>query len=279
MPIAGSRAILSLDHYPKTRDNMTAAVLYDQQDEIVTITLNRPEALNAINRQLRQELNEAIARFDGDDSARVAIITGAGRAFCAGRDLKERAVDNAAGVQARAADSMGAENLAFFDHTWKPMIAAVNGYAMAGGWAIAQMCDLRVAAEDAMMGITETRWSLLPPFATALPKLIPMAAALELVMTAKPITAQRAYEIGFVNKVVPAAHLMDEARVLAQQITDNAPLSIRYFKELAYRGLDMSEPALAALTRHLYDQLLRTEDSKEGPRAFAEKRKPQWKGR
>jgi enoyl-CoA hydratase len=258
---------------------MTAAVLYDKQDEIVTITLNRPEALNSINRQLRQELNEALAHFDRDDSARVAIITGAGRAFCAGRDLKERAADNAAGVQARAADSMGAENLAFFDHTWKPTIAAINGYAMAGGWAIAQMCDLRVAAEDAMMGITETRWSLLPPFATALPKLIPMAAALELVMTAKPITAQRAYEIGFVNRVVPPAQLMEEARVLAQQITDNAPLSIRYFKELAYRGLDMSEPALAALTRHLYDQLLRTEDSKEGPRAFAEKRKPQWKGR
>jgi enoyl-CoA hydratase len=258
---------------------MTAAVLYDKEDEVVIITLNRPEALNSINRQLRQELNEAIVRFDHDDQARVAIITGAGRAFCAGRDLKERATDNAAGVQARAADSMGPDSLAFFEHTWKPMIAAINGYAMAGGWAIAQMCDLRLAAEGAMMGITEARWSLLPPFATALPKLIPMAAALELVMTAKPITAQRAYEIGFVNKVVSQERLMEEAKALARQITDNAPLSIRYFKELAYRGLDMSEPALAALTRHLYDQLLRTEDSKEGPRAFAEKRKPQWKGR
>jgi enoyl-CoA hydratase len=258
---------------------MTAAILYSQEDAIVTITLNRPEALNAINRQLRQELNAAIVRFDRDDTARVAIVTGAGRAFCAGRDLKERAADNAAGVQARAADSMGAESLALFEQTWKPTIAAINGYAMAGGWAIAQMCDLRVAAEDATMGITETRWSLLPPFATALPKLIPMAAALELVMTAKPITAQRAYEIGFVNRVVPKDRLMEEAEALARQIIANAPLSIRYFKELAYRGVDMSEPALAALTRHLYDQLLRTEDAKEGPRAFAEKRQPQWKGR
>jgi enoyl-CoA hydratase len=258
---------------------MTAAVLYDQQDQIVTITLNRPEALNSINRQLKQELNEAIIRFDRDDTARVAIITGAGRAFCAGRDLKERAADNAAGVQAHAIDSMGAESLALFEHTWKPLIAAINGYAMAGGWAIAQMCDLRLAAADAMMGITETRWSLLPPFATALPKLIPMAAAMELVTTAQPITAQRAYEIGFVNRVTPKERLMDEARAMAQHIIDNAPLSVRYFKELAYRGLDMSEPALAALTRHLYDQLLRTEDSKEGPRAFAEKRKPQWQGR
>jgi enoyl-CoA hydratase/carnithine racemase len=174
---------------------------------------------------------------------------------------------------------MGPESLALFEHTWKPLIAAINGYAMAGGWAIAQMCDLRLAAEDATMGITETRWSLLPPFATALPKFIPMAAALELVFTAKPITAQRAYEIGFVNKVVPKDRLMDEAKDLARHIIDNAPLSIRYFKELAYRGVDMSEPALAALTRHMYDQLLRTEDSKEGPRAFAEKRKPQWRGR
>ena len=262
-----------------TRDTMTAAVLYDKADEIVIITLNRPEALNSINRQLRQELNEAIVRFDRDDRARVAIITGAGRAFCAGRDLKERAADNAAGVQARATDSMGAETLAWFEHTWKPMIAAINGYAMAGGWAIAQMCDLRIAAADAMMGITEAKWSLLPPFATVLPKLIPIAAALELVMTAKPITAQRAHEIGFVNHVVPKERLMEEAKELARQITENAPLSVRYFKELAYRGLDMSEPALAALTRHLYDQLLRTEDSKEGPRAFAEKRKPQWQGR
>jgi enoyl-CoA hydratase/carnithine racemase len=257
---------------------MTAAVLYDKEDQIVTITLNRPEALNSINRQLKLELNEAIVRFDRDDEVRVAIITGAGRAFCAGRDLKERAADNAAGVQARATDSMGAESLALFEHTWKPTVAAINGYAMAGGWAIAQLCDLRLAAEDAMMGITEAHWSLLPPFATALPKLIPMAAALELVMTAKPITAQRAYEIGFVNKVVPKDQLMEESKALARQIIDNAPLSIRYFKELAYRGLDMSEPALAALTRHLYDQLLRSEDSKEGPRAFAEKRQPQWKG-
>jgi enoyl-CoA hydratase len=258
---------------------MPDAVLYEKQEQIVTITLNRPEALNAINRQLRREMNEAIVRFDGDPEARVAIITGAGRAFCAGRDLKERAADNAAGVQAVATDSMGADSLAFFETTWKPMIAAINGHAMAGGWAIAQMCDLRLAAEDATLAITEAKWSLLPPFATALPKLIPMAAALELVLTAQPITAQRAYEIGFVNKVVPKAQLMEEARTMAQHIVDNGPLSIRFFKELAYRGLDMSEPALAALTRHLYDQLLRTEDSKEGPRAFAEKRRPQWKGR
>src|SRR5215831_10212899 len=220
---------------------MTAAVLYDQDEHVVMMTLNRPEALNAINRQLRQELTDALRHYDQDDTARVAIITGAGRAFCAGRDLKERAADNAAGLQARASDSLGSETLGLFPQTWKPLIAAINGYAMAGGWAIAQMCDLRLAAADAMLGISEARWSLLPPFAAALTKLIAMA--------------------------------------LGQKLVANAPLSLRNFKELAYRSLDMSESATAALTMRIYDQLLRSADAKEGPRAFTEKRKPQWKGR
>ena len=258
---------------------MGSAVLYEQQDQIVTITLNRPDALNSINRQLKRELTEAILRYDVDDAARVAIITGAGRAFCAGRDLKERADDNAAGVQAQASGSLGSDTLSLFPRTWKPLIAAINGYAMAGGWAIAQNCDLRLAAEDAKMGITESRWSLLPPFAATLTKLIPMANVLELVFTAEPITAQRAYEIGFVNKVVPGGQLMDEARGLAQRLVANAPLSLRNFKEMAYRGLEMNESALAALTLRIYDQLLLSEDAQEGPRAFAEKRKPQWHGR
>jgi len=258
---------------------MAETVLYEKRENIAIITLNRPDALNAINRQLRRELAEAITRFDGDKEAVVAIVTGAGRAFCAGRDLKERATDNAAGVQARAADSMAPDRPYMWPQTWKPLIAAINGYALAGGWSIAQMCDLRLAAEDAQLGISETRWSLLPPFGTILPKMIPLAAALELVFTAQPITAQRAYEIGFVNKVVPRDRLMPEAIALAQQIGENAPLAVRYFKELAYRGLNMTTEATSALTYHLYDQLLRTEDSKEGPQAFAEKRKPRWQGR
>jgi enoyl-CoA hydratase/carnithine racemase len=258
---------------------MAPAILYDQRDAIVVITMNRPEALNSINRELRQEMSEALERYDQDDSARVAIITGTGRAFCAGRDLKERAADNAAGVQAKGSDSLGTETLGLFPRTWKPLIAAINGFAMAGGWAIAQMCDLRVAAADAKMGISESRWSLLPPFAAALPKLIPMANVLELVFTAEPITAQRAYEIGFVNRVVPGERLMDEAMALANRLVEMAPLSLRYFKEMAYRGVEMNEAGITSMTRHIYDKLLESEDSKEGPLAFAEKRAPQWKGR
>ena len=204
---------------------------------------------------------------------------GAGRAFCAGRDLKERAADNAEGVQARAHHSMSPDRPYMWPQTWKPLIAAVNGFALAGGWSIAQMCDLRIAAEEAKLGITETKWSLLPPFGTILPKMLPLSAVLELVFTAQPVTAQRAYDMGFLNKVVPADQLMPEALALANQIAENAPLAVQYFKELAYRGLNMSTQDISSLTYHMYDQLLTTEDSKEGPRAFAEKRKPRWQGR
>ena len=258
---------------------MAETVLYEKQDNIVVITLNRPDSLNAINRQLRGDLSAAITQFDGDPEAFVAIITGAGRAFCAGRDLKERADDNAEGVQARAAHSMSPDRPYMWPQTWKPMIAAVNGFALAGGWSIAQMCDLRIAAEDARLGITESKWSLLPPFGTVLPKMIPLSAVLELVFTAQPLSAQRCYDIGFLNKVVPAADLMEEAMGLAQQIAENAPLAVQYFKELAYRGLNMSTQDISALTYHMYDRLLTTEDSREGPRAFAEKRRPRWQGR
>ena len=258
---------------------MAETVLYEKQGNIVTITLNRPDSLNAINRQLRGELADAITQFDGEPDAFVAIITGAGRAFCSGRDLKERAEDNAAGVQARAAQSMSPDRPYMWPQTWKPLIAAVNGFALAGGWSIAQMCDLRIAAEDAKLGITETKWSLLPPFGTILPKMIPLSAVLELVFTAQPMTAQRAYDIGFLNKVVPGEDLMEEALGMAQTIAENAPLAVQAFKELAYRGLNMSTQDISSLTYHMYDQLLTTEDSKEGPKAFAEKRKPQWQGR
>ena len=258
---------------------MAETVLYEKRGNIVVMTLNRPAALNSINRQLRQELSDAITQFDAEADSYVGIITGEGRAFCAGRDLKERAGDNAEGRQARARDSMYPDRPYMWPQTWKPLIASINGYALAGGWSIAQMCDLRIAAEDAQLGITETKWSLLPPFGTILPKMIPLSAVLELCLTAQPISAQRAYDIGFVNKVVPAADLMSEAMAMAEQIAGNAPLAVQAFKELAYRGLNMSIQDLSALTYHMYDQILTTEDSKEGPRAFAEKRKPNWQGR
>ena len=257
---------------------MLGTVIYEKQANIVIITLNRPEVLNAMNRQLKADLTKALDWFENDTEADVAIITGAGRAFCSGRDLRERSDDAAAGIQARSIDSMRADHPYMWAQPSKPLIAAVNGYALAGGWAIAQMCDLRLAAETALLGITESKMGLLPPFASLLPKVLPMSVVLELVFTATPITAQRAYEIGFLNKVTPDDLLLTEALSLARAVSENAPLSLRYFKDLAYRGLDMSNTDLANLTHELYDSLLSSEDAQEGPRAFVERRKPQWKG-
>lgn len=255
---------------------MFDTVLYEVEDKIATITLNRPEALNALNRQLRSELGEVLKLFDHDDSAWVAIITGAGRAFCAGRDLKERADDNATGREALATDSLSNEHLYMWTPTQKPLIAAVNGYALAGGWGIAQICDIRIASDQAKLGISEPRVGLLPPFAVQLNRLIPEAAVMELVMTADPFPAQRVLEMGFLNKVVPAEHLMETAKDIAATIVKNAPLSVRTFKDLVLRSRHLDEPGAAKLTIELYDQLLKSKDAKEGPRAFAEKRPPNW---
>ena len=255
---------------------MPDTILYDKKDHIVTITLNRPEALNSINRKLRAELSEAINEIDSDKDTYVGVITGNGRAFCAGRDLKERAQDNADGVQAEAGHSMTKESPYLWPSTYKPLVAAVNGYALAGGWSIAQMCDIRVASEEAQLGISETKWSLLPPFGTILPKHMPLSAVMELVLTAQPVTAQRAYDMGFLNKVVPQDQVLEQAMNYARQIAENAPLAVQAFKELALRGLDMDIPAISTMAFDKYNEILRTEDSKEGPKAFAEKRKPVW---
>ena len=163
--------------------------------------------------------------------------------------------------------------------TWKPLIAAINGYALAGGWSIAQMCDLRIASEDARLGISEPRVGLLPPFAVRLNRLIPEAAVMELVLTAEPIPARRVLEMGFLNQVMPAEQLMDAARAMARTILKNAPLSVRAFKELTVRSRELSEREAAGLTVQAYARLLESEDAKEGPRAFAEKRPPNWQAR
>ena len=259
---------------------MPETILYEKtgvDNHVAIITLNRPEASNAINRQLRRELQEVINHFDHeDDEAWVAVITGSGRNFCAGRDLKERASDNSAGVQARAENSMAPDRPHMWTRPDKPLVAAVNGAAAAGGWAIAQMCDVRLAADTARLGITETKWSLMPPFAVELTKMIGIANVLELVMTAELLPAYRVQEMGFLNRVVPADDLLSEAVKMAESIAQNAPLAVRTIKDLAYSSLDMSIAEISAKTYVAYDYILTTEDSKEGPRAFAEKRRPNW---
>ena len=275
-PRAARRA--SLEGDPPMPDGST--VTYEESDDyVVVITLNRPQVHNAVNRQLRADLNAALERFDAADDARAAVVTGAGRSFSAGRDLKERAADNAAGRQAQPEDAMSEHSLHSYPRPRKALIAAINGNCLAGGFSIAQLCDIRIAADNASLGITEARVGLMAPFGSLLARQIPVAAALELILTAQPVSAQRAYEMGIVNRVVPADQLLKEALLVARQVAANAPLSVQAAKELVLRSLDLDDMGLHALTRHIYRRLLESEDAKEGPRAFAEKRAPRWTGR
>ena len=253
---------------------MANEVLYDVKGRIALITLNRPERMNAISMALREQLRDAFLRFEADAALRVAILTGAGeRAFCAGMDLKE-AAELALGVQTVPIPVLG-DNV----HVSKPVIAAVNGFALAGGWLLAQMCDLCVAAEHAEFGITEGKVGRGMPWAAPLMHMVPRRIALELLLTGRRISARRAYEIGFVNAVVPAARLIQEATALADEIVACAPLTVAAAKEMVYLSGEMGVSAGLRAGHHIFDRVYRSEDALEGPRAFKEKRKPDWKGR
>jgi enoyl-CoA hydratase/carnithine racemase len=248
---------------------------YERHDDLVVVTINRPEARNALNQVVRAGLFDAIRRFDADADARVMILTGAGEvAFSAGGDLKEMA-----DTSLRVPPPDFLPRLGYNIHTPKPVIAAVNGTALGGGFLLAQMCDLCVAADHATFGITEARWGRGAPWAAPLPWLIPPRVAMELLLTADPIDATRAYEIGLVNRVVPIAELMPAALAMARRIADNAPLSVRAGKAMVYdtaeRGL---RDAFDAGDR-FYEAAYLSEDAQEGPRAFREKRRPNWQGR
>jgi enoyl-CoA hydratase/carnithine racemase len=250
-------------------------VLYEMQGAVALITLNRPAQLNALNEPVRQGLRAAFERFEADANARVAILTGAGdKAFCAGMDLKE-AAQNALGVPPPAFLPIIGQNL----HVTKPTLAAVNGVAYAGGWLLAQMCDLCLAAEHAMFGITEARVGRGMPWATPLVGMVQQRALMELLLTGEPITAARAREIGFVNHVVPPAELLPRSLALANRIAANAPLTVRAARELVYLSTEMGRSAAQRAATHLFEAVYRSQDAQEGPRAFREKRPPQWKGR
>jgi enoyl-CoA hydratase/carnithine racemase len=250
------------------------AVHYVLADGVATITMDRPEAKNALNAVLREGLWDGFRRFVADDAARVAVLASTGDVFCAGADLKEMA---ALGLRVPPPDFLPqlGRNL----HTDKPVIAAVQGPAYAGGFALAQMCDLCVAADDARFAITEAKWSRGAPWAAPLPWLIPPRVALELIMTAEPLSAERAREIGLVSRVVPRTRLLEEAQALAGVIAKNAPLSVRAAKRMIYAvaGASLAE-ALDAGER-VWESVYESQDAQEGPRAFREKRAPVWSGR
>jgi enoyl-CoA hydratase/carnithine racemase len=257
---------------------MTSAnpvILYELRDQVAWITINRPEARNALNQAARDGIRAAFERFNTDENAAVAVLTGAGdKAFCAGGDLKEMA-DTSLRIPPR-------DFMVYLGRTLKvdkPVIAAVNGVAYAGGFLLAQQVDLCVAAEHARFAITEAKVGRGSPWAAPLPWLIPPRVAMELLLTAEPITAQRGYELGLVNRVVPADDLVAETQRLAMTIAANAPLSVRAGKALVYASAEMGWSAALETGDRIYERVYLSEDGQEGPRAFRDRRKPDWTGR
>jgi enoyl-CoA hydratase/carnithine racemase len=255
---------------------MTDAVLYDSRpDGIAMITLNRPDQRNALSRDIREGLRAAWARFESDHGARIAILTGSGdKAFCAGGDLKEM-VETGLKVPPRDMFPVPYENLTLS----KPTIAAVNGVAFAGGWMIAQACDLCVASTSARFAITEVKVGRGSPWAAPLIHMIPQRIFMEIVLTGKPITAQRAYEIGLVNRLAEPAALMDAAIALAHEVIEGAPLSVAAARATVMLATEMGRAAALDAAWAAHETAYTSEDAQEGPRAFAEKRRPEWQGR
>jgi enoyl-CoA hydratase/carnithine racemase len=260
------------------------AIRYEQEERVVTITIDRLEAMNAIDPETHNALIDAWLRFRDDPGAWVAILTGAGeKAFSAGADLKKlipQAVAAGPG-RGRGHNDYGLGGITRGLEIWKPMIAAINGHALAGGLELALACDLRVAAEHATLGLTETRWAIMPGAGGTqrLPRTVPVCRALELILLAEPIGAAEAHRIGLVNRVVPAAEVMPTARRWAATLCERGPLALRAAKEAVLRGLSLPLPDGLRLEAFLSGTLRGTEDAVEGPRAFAEKRKPVFKGR
>ena len=251
------------------------AILYELKGRVAVITINQPDRRNALSMAVRQGLFEAWDRFEKDEDAWVAILTGTGdKAFCAGMDLKEASA-TALKVPPRGLVPVIGDNVL----VTKPTIAAVNGVAFAGGWLISQMCDLCIAADTATFGITEVKVGRGTPWAAPLINMLPQRIMMEILLTGAPVTAQRLYEIGYVNKVVPLADLMDEALKLANTIAENAPLTVRACRKTVYLSTEMGRSAALENARDVFVPVYNSEDAQEGPRAFAEKRKPVWKGR
>jgi E-phenylitaconyl-CoA hydratase len=250
----------------------------------LVITLNRPEKMNSLNHELMEGLEDAWTRVREDDDVWVAVVTGAGeRAFCSGRDL----FAGTPGSWEHHAERLEqGEQAAAREYRWspdgvpKPVIAAINGYALAGGLALALACDLRLASETARIGSMAVKRNLLGGGQIVrLTRYVPFAKALEILLLGDHITAAEAERIGLVNAVVPPDQLLPAALDWAERIARNGPLAVRATKEVAYRALDLPHTEAGRLEWQAYDRMLETEDVREGHLAFKERREPVWKGR
>lgn len=255
-------------------------VLVSIQSSVAKVTLNRPDVMNALNTHLNEELYQVVTELEKNKEVRVAIIHGAGeRAFSAGADLKERR-----GLSAEDRWKHTVRLAQIYDAIEEmriPVIAAIHGYALAGGCELALACDIRIAADDAIFGLPETSIGIFPGAggAVRLPRLIGKGKAKELILAARRINAHEAERIGLVEKIVPRNELLDEAFRLARDISNNAPLAVEAVKKLINRGGDMCFSEALELSHVLHRPLDFSDDYTEGLVAFAEKRKPQFTGR
>ncbi|HXQ61787.1 MAG TPA: crotonase/enoyl-CoA hydratase family protein [Acidimicrobiales bacterium] len=255
-----------------------SAVERERRGHVEILTINRPEARNAINGAVSQAMSSTLDQLETDDDCWVVIVTGSGeKAFSAGMDLKAFASGEGASIMGATGGFAGITERTFS----KPLIAAVNGAALAGGCEIMLACDLVVAADHAVFGIPEVKRGLLAGAGglIRLPKRLPLAVALELALTGEPIDAERALALGLVNRVVPAARLMEEALALADLIADNAPLAVRWTKRVVVGAASVGDDEGWALNAEAVGVVFSSADAMEGPVAFAEKRKPRWQGK
>jgi len=257
-----------------------ATILYEAADGVVTITLNRPEVHNAMNEQMRQELTRCFGDLAASDAARVVVVTGAGeRAFSAGADIREFVAPQ---VPVRFRESRKRVDFRqAMDRCPQPIIAAIRGYALGGGLELALACDIRLASEDAQLGLTEVNLAIIPGGGGTqrLPRLVGRGRALEMILTGARIDAREAWRIGLVERVIPATDVLAAARELARALAEKAPVALRYAKEAVVKGLELPLADGLRLENDLATLLRTTEDRVEGAKAFLEKRKPRFTGK
>ncbi len=254
---------------------MSDEVLTSVEDGVLIVTLNRPKAKNAVNKALAEGVAAAMDELDSNDELRVAIITGAGGSFCSGMDLKAFITGETPHIAGRGFAGLTEASPS------KPLIAAVEGYALAGGLEMAISCDLIVAADNAMFGIPETKRGLAAAAGglIKLPRQIPSRIAMELALTGDFISAQRAYELGLINQIVPEGTALEAAKALAGKIAANGPLAVAKSKQVIQQQSDWSLGEMFKNQNDIVNPVFTSEDAIEGATAFAEKRAPNWKGK
>ncbi len=259
-----------------TFDNL----LLERDGAVAIVTLNRPNVLNALNNQTLAELAACMAGFKADPDVRAIILTGAGeKSFVAGADINELA--RLSPVQGQAHARRGQLIFDAIEQLGKPVIAAINGFALGGGCELAMACTIRLAADTARFGQPEVNLGLMPGYAGSqrLPRLVGKGIALEILLTGDMVNAQRAYEIGLVNRVVPAAELMSEAKKLAHALAAKAPIAVQFILEAVNQGIETPFASAEVLEATLFGTIASSEDMREGTRAFLEKRKAVWQGK